>query len=127
MPSPGARCPDETTLALFWQRSNHASTKSQRRIRIPAGIRSDELDKYRSWRNYLKGLFDSRTAGRQILVTGSARLDFYRFGGDSLQGRYHLLRLHPLSVAELGLTKPAELQDLLNLGGFPEPYFSGSA
>ena len=38
----------------------------------------------------------------------------------------HLLRLHPLSVAELGLTKPAELQDLLNLGGFPEPYFSGS-
>lgn len=71
-------------------------------------------------------MFDSRSTGRQILVTGSARLDFYRFGGDSLQGRYHFLRLHPLSVAELGLTKTVELQDLLNLGGFPEPYFGGS-
>jgi len=86
----------------------------------------DELHKYRSWRNYLKGLFDSLPRGRQILVTGSARLDFYRFEGDSLQGRYHLLRLHPLSVAELGLTTPADLQNLLNLGGFPEPYFGGS-
>src|SRR5438874_1570208 len=37
----------------------------------------DELHKYRSWRNYLKGLFDSRSSRRRILVTGSARLDFY--------------------------------------------------
>jgi predicted AAA+ superfamily ATPase len=59
-------------------------------------------------------------------VTGSARLDFYRHGGDSLQGRYHLLRLHPLSVAELKLKTPGELRDLLTLGGFPEPYFGGS-
>jgi predicted AAA+ superfamily ATPase len=86
----------------------------------------DELHKYRHWRNYLKGLFDKRDARQRILVTGSARLDFYRFGGDSLQGRYHLLRLHPLSVAELGLTKAGDLGDLLTLGGFPEPYFSGS-
>jgi predicted AAA+ superfamily ATPase len=86
----------------------------------------DELHKYRGWRNYLKGLFDKRSSRRRILVTGSARLDFYRFGGDSLQGRYHLLRLHPLSVAELGLTTPDDLRTLLTLGGFPEPYFSGS-
>jgi predicted AAA+ superfamily ATPase len=86
----------------------------------------DELHKYRQWRNYLKGLFDKRSPGRRILVTGSARLDFYRFGGDSLQGRYHLLRLHPLSVGELGLTKAGQFQDLLTLGGFPEPYFGGS-
>jgi predicted AAA+ superfamily ATPase len=86
----------------------------------------DELHKYRSWRNFLKGLFDKRSPRRQILVTGSGRLDFYRFGGDSLQGRYHLLRLHPLSVAELGLRTSHELQDLLTLGGFPEPYFGGS-
>ena len=86
----------------------------------------DEFHKYRKWRNYLKGLFDKRSPGRQILVTGSARLDFYRFGGDSLQGRYHLLRLHPLSAAELALTKTTELHDLLSLGGFPEPYFGGS-
>ena len=59
-------------------------------------------------------------------MTGSARLDVYRFGGDSLQGRYHLLRLHPLSAAELGLTAIDDLADLLTLGGFPEPYFGGS-
>ncbi|MFI5198459.1 MAG: ATP-binding protein [Thermoanaerobaculia bacterium] len=86
----------------------------------------DEIHKYRSWRNFLKGVFDGRRPSQRILVTGSARLDFYRHGGDSLQGRYHLLRLHPLSVAELKLTTPGELRDLLTLGGFPEPYFGGS-
>ena len=86
----------------------------------------DELHKYRRWRNYLKGLFDVRPAGQRILVTGSGRLDLYRFGGDSLQGRYHLLRLHPLSVAELGVKTLAGFEDLLTLGGFPEPFLSGS-
>jgi predicted AAA+ superfamily ATPase len=87
----------------------------------------DEIHKYRTWRRFLKGLYDARLRGQRILVTGSARLDFYRFGGDSLQGRYHLLRLHPLSVAELGVTSPGGLEDLLALGGFPEPFFGGSA
>ncbi|MYA09710.1 MAG: ATP-binding protein [Holophagales bacterium] len=87
----------------------------------------DEIHKYRDWRNYLKGLYDARAAAeRRILVVGSARLDAYRFGGDSLQGRFHLLRLHPLSAAELELRTTGELQDLLVLGGFPEPYFGGS-
>ena len=85
----------------------------------------DEIHKYRSWRNYLKGLYDSRPE-QQILVTGSARLDLYRYSGDSLQGRYHLLRLHPLSVAELGVETRDHFEQLLTLGGFPEPFFSGS-
>jgi predicted AAA+ superfamily ATPase len=86
----------------------------------------DEIHKHRPWRNYLKGLYDGRRPGQRILVTGSARLDLYRRGGDSLQGRHHLLRLHPLSAAELGLRAPRELRDLLTLGGFPEPYLGGS-
>lgn len=85
----------------------------------------DEIHKYRSWRNYLKGLYDSRRWPR-ILVTGSARLDAYRWGGDSLQGRHHFLRLFSLSCAELGLERAEELRDLLELGGFPEPFFSSS-
>ncbi len=109
-----------------------------RRELPPAGFWVfDEIHKYRDWRNYLKGLYDARAAtgtarhtgadaGRRILVVGSARLDAYRFGGDSLQGRFHLLRLHPLSAAELGLETAGELGDLLRLGGFPEPYMSGS-
>jgi predicted AAA+ superfamily ATPase len=87
----------------------------------------DEIHKYRGWRNYVKGLYDGRRSGQQILVTGSARLDLYRFGGDSLQGRYHMLRLHPLSVAELGISTRSEFASLLKLGGFPEPCLSGSA
>ena len=87
----------------------------------------DELHKNRRWRNLLKGLADEFGAERKILVTGSARLDLYRFGGDSLQGRYHYLRLHPLSWAELGSNAPGDLETLLTLGGFPEPFLRGSA
>ncbi len=120
------RLPGGTAGYLNWDVADDRERILRRELPATTLWVFDELHKYRTWRNFLKGLFDSRSRGQRILVTGSARLDFYRFGGDSLQGRYHLLRLHPLSVAELGLTKPAELQDLLNLGGFPEPYFGGS-
>jgi uncharacterized protein len=80
----------------------------------------DELHKFRGWRGYLKGLYDSAHGAPQILVTGSARLDWYRYGGDSLQGRYHYLRLHPFSVKELGAARGA-LRELFEKGGFPEP------
>jgi hypothetical protein len=83
----------------------------------------DELHKHSRWRNYLKGLYDANRDRLQILVTGSARLDLYRRGGDSLQGRYHHLRLYPLSLKEAHCS----LQDLLALGPFPEPLLSGSA
>jgi uncharacterized protein len=86
----------------------------------------DEIHKYRSWRNWLKGLWDGRRRGQRILVSGSARLDYYRYSGDSLQGRYHLLRLHPFSYAELGGGGQDTLMQLVRLGGFPEPLLSGS-
>lgn len=60
----------------------------------------------------------------RIIVTGSARLDVLRRGGDSLMGRYLLYRMHPLSVAELATpTLPAHAlrPPLLRFGGFPEP------
>ena len=83
----------------------------------------DELHKYGRWRNFVKGLCDTHGKAMQILVTGSARLDLYRRGGDSLQGRYHHLRLHPLSLKEAGCS----LRDLTTLGPFPEPLLAGSA
>jgi len=85
----------------------------------------DEIHKFRRWRNFLKGLVDEHGRSKRILVTGSARLDLYRFGGDSLQGRYLHLRLHPFSLAEVGGGADA-LTTLLALGGFPEPFLSGS-
>ena len=130
----GPRQVGKTTLAkgilsdpvgyLNWDIPEHRRTILSRELPPVPVIAFDELHKYRSWRNYLKGLFDGAGEELRILVTGSARLDAFRRGGDSLQGRYHLHRLHPLSVAELG--DPASLPDLLRLGGFPEPFFAGS-
>ena len=44
----------------------------------------DELHKMPDWKNYLKGVFDTRLNSMRILVTGSARLDIYDNIGDSL-------------------------------------------
>lgn len=55
----------------------------------------------RQWKNFLKGFFDASEGTASVLVTGSARLDIYKRGGDSLMGRYFLYRMHPLSVGEL--------------------------
>jgi len=87
----------------------------------------DEIHKYKHWRNLVKGFYDRNKSTREFLVTGSARLDFYRRGGDSLQGRYHYHRLHPLSLQEIGSDAgKTELEALLRFGGFPEPYLKGS-
>jgi predicted AAA+ superfamily ATPase len=63
-------------------------------------------------------------------VTGSARLDHYRKGGDSLANRYRYFRLHPFSWREwteaTGKRGKAELDALMRFGGFPEPLTAGS-
>ena len=94
--------------------------------RLPAGqtrIVFDEIHKYAKWRNLIKGLFDKHRSTRSFLVTGSARLDYYRKGGDSLLGRYHYYRLHPFSLTECDVRPdPAAVGQLLRFGGFPEPF-----
>ena len=111
---------------LNWDVAEHRERLLKRELPVSNLWVFDEIHKYRQWRNYLKGLYDNRRSRQQMLVTGSGRLDLYRFGGDSLQGRYHLLRLHPFTVSELGLETNRELHELLNLSGFPEPFLEGS-
>ncbi|MCG2726573.1 MAG: ATP-binding protein [Elusimicrobia bacterium] len=102
----------------------------------------DEIHKYKKWKNYLKGIYDKNKKIFNIAVTGSAKLDIYRKGGDSLLGRHRHYRLHPLSLGELvfprrkcnaGIFKSLEfgkqdkerreiLAALLKFGGFPEVY-----
>ena len=83
----------------------------------------DEIHKYARWRNLVKGFYDTRKSDTFFIITGSARLDFYSKGGDSLQGRYHYYRLHPFSLREFN-SNPTEddVQGLLKFGGFPEPF-----
>lgn len=99
----------------------------------------DEIHKYRNWKNYIKGQFDKYKEKFDILVTGSARLDLYKKGGDSLLGRYYYFRLHPFSVAEaleknnsivpfqkISFSSEPKMSEtfkqLFEFGGFPEPF-----
>ena len=108
----------------------------------------DEIHRHPQWKRYIKGLWDTRKDRIDVVVTGSERLDIYQRSGDSLLGRYHQYRLHPLSVREvvdpgspgmgyelkntldawLNVTgKPTTdvkeaFEGLLRWGGFPEPF-----
>lgn len=99
----------------------------------------DEIHKYPKWKQFLKGFFDKYEDEFKILVTGSARLNVYKRGGDSLMGRYFLYRMHPVSVGEIAhksygsseIRQPKRIhkdviKQLLEFGGFPEPFLTGS-
>lgn len=85
----------------------------------------DELHKMKGWKNYLKGIFDTRDEKLKILVTGSARLNTFRQSGDSLAGRFFLHRLLPLSLSEIkSLNFDADIDRFVSRGGFPEPFLA---
>jgi len=99
----------------------------------------DEFHKHSKWKTWIKGEYDTVKDKYKFILTGSARLDIFRRGGDSLQGRYHYYRLHPFSLSEIAgrLKIPEPLQKLsfsnkqykndhkliFKFGGFPEPLF----
>lgn len=105
----------------------------------PAFFLLDEIHKNPRWKNFLKGLYDALGDQASFAVTGSARLDVYRRGGDSLLGRYWLFHLFPFTVAEATGRSSSALpeswpdrndpevreayENLFSRGGFPEPFF----
>lgn len=105
--------------------------------RGPGPVVLDEIHKDRKWKTKLKGIYDVRGREIPIVVTGSARLEHFRKGTDSLLGRYLPYRLFPFTVGEsASCVKPDEIlsrrvvsfpwADVLRLGGFPEPLLGGS-
>ena len=80
----------------------------------------DEIHKRKSWQNLVKGIWDTWKNTQSFLITGSARLNIFRKGGDSMMGRYHYYRMHPYTLAELGVER-ANTKILFDYGGFPEP------
>ena len=131
----GARQVGKTTLAQSLIKKfkdghpaylNWDSDKDRRKIRAREWPRSesliilDEIHKFKGWRNFVKGLYDTLKHTHAFLITGSARLDHFRKGGDSILGRYFNYRLHPYSLPELGNNK-TNLDLLFRFGGFPEP------
>lgn len=94
-------------------------------------IALDEIHKYSRWKNFVKGTYDTQKERHNFIITGSARLDLYKKGQDSMLGRFFSWRLHPLCLAELkhdfNYQEDDGLEKLLSLGGFPEPFFSNDS
>ena len=91
-------------------------------------IALDEIHKYPKWKNFVKGIYDTEKENHNFIITGSARLDLYKRGGDSMLGRYHYWRLHPFTLDELPikLSKKEAFKRLMRVGGFPEPFLDSS-
>ena len=85
----------------------------------------DELHKMPQWKNYLKGLYDTKVKYLKIIVTGSAKLDIFRQVGDSLAGRFFVHHLLPFSPAELTNSEfGKDIDRFITRGGFPEPFLA---
>jgi predicted AAA+ superfamily ATPase len=116
----------------------------------PVWVCLDEIHKMAKWKNILKDYFDKFEDVVRFIVTGSARLEWFRKSGDALTGRYFLFHLFPLSLSEVArntMPQPREgesamdfierrisrvryeqelLNQLLNYSGFPEPFSKAS-
>lgn len=107
----------------------------------------DEIHKAKKWKQNVKGIYDTIDHRCDIIVTGSAKLNVYRRGSDSLLGRYFYFRLHPFSLAEMSSRKTSiepdnlwatlinkkiqisttttkQFKQLDTYGPFPEPLFT---
>ncbi|MDA1044994.1 MAG: ATP-binding protein [Verrucomicrobia bacterium] len=136
---------DDATFRRTWVKDPAATVPLSPSDVTPLVI-FDEIHKAKGWKRTLKGLYDTLEAPADILVTGSARLNVYRKGSDSLLGRYHHFRLHPFSLREMQSPdwipppeNPSDLaarhadevaaaerdfEALLKFGTFPEPLFA---
>lgn len=128
---------DRKKILSFFQKSTPFINLDLEKSSGKPIIAFDEIHKFKFWKNFLKGFYDLYKDELRIIVTGSAKLNIYKKGGDSLMGRYFLYRMHPLTVAEiigktdgLNIIKPPNffskesMDQLLEFGGFPAPYLN---
>jgi len=84
----------------------------------------DELHKMKDWKNWLKGVYDTKPERTKILVTGSARLETFRKSGDSMAGRFFVHHLMPFCPRELNKKNQKVISHFLERSGFPEPFLA---
>jgi len=133
---------DEAKFRRLWAQDPSAAIPTAKGGRV-ALVVLDEIHKHRLWKRNLKGVYDTLEGPCDILVTGSARLDVYKKGSDSLLGRHLSFRLHPFSLREMqqsdvptpdaafgllfeggargGKAAEGNLKSLMAYGPFPEP------
>lgn len=139
---------DDVEFRRLWVKTPSAIIPPKQEKGIPLLV-LDEIHKDRFWKRNLKGLYDTLEHPCDILVTGSARLDVYRRGSDSMMGRYFPFRLHPFSLRELGYkdvlppddmreslfsralkakkSSARHLDDFMAYGPFPQPFLGQNA
>ncbi len=127
---------DDVAFKRDWIRD--PKTLIPQKVGIKQTIIFDELHKAPRWKPNLKGVYDLCHSFAYFLVTGSAKLDVFRRGGESLFGRYFLLRMHPFTLGEFRGRAPdpdtlledlrqkidpdpTRFETLFRFGGFPDP------
>lgn len=154
----GPRQVGKTTISELWLKDknglylNWDAPADRERILSPKFIQTlkvdalvvDEIHKYLRWKSWLKGLYDKKKNSVRIIATGSAKLNVFQKGEESLFGRYELLRFHPFSVGELihgkvipppenwleidpQIPDPSLWKQLYIRSGFPEPFTKDNA
>jgi hypothetical protein len=135
---------DDVEFRRTWVRKPSTVVPRTEQDKVPIVV-LDEIHKDRLWKRNLKGIYDTLTSPCDFLVTGSARLNVFRRGSDSLMGRFFHFRLHPFSIREMeqkGVMGPdgvidslfhrpprlnhmveKHLDSLMRFGPFPEPLF----
>ena len=139
---------DEIEFRRAWAKNPSAIVPHSQGKDVPLVV-FDEIHKDRRWKRNLKGVFDTLESPCDFLVTGSARLNVYMKGSDSLLGRHLSFRLHPFSMRELeradvlppdamqealfsraerpGKAAEERLASLMAYGPFPEPLLAQDA
>lgn len=139
---------DETNFRRIWLKSPNEAIQGLHLEKLLDSkvLILDEIHKSKNWKQKVKGLYDSVGDRVSIVVTGSARLNVFKRGGDSLMGRYLNFRLHPITHGELSndrmidpeswkkslFVKPRNTMSnksidlLLKYSGFPEPLLAKS-
>lgn len=105
--------PDHTWLATHW---SDAASRGDGALFVV-----DEVHKIPGWGDVIKSLFDGvrRERKMRIVLLGSASLAIQRGLGESLTGRYELLRTHHWSFAECKTAFQLTFPEFLRFGGYP--------
>jgi len=89
----------------------------------PDGVILDEIQRAPHLLSYIQVIVDEQRISGRFILTGSQQFEVLNTISQSLAGRTALLKLLPLSVAELGRRRlPSSLDSLLLTGFYPRIY-----
>ncbi len=91
---------------------------------VEKGVIIDEVQKYPEILSYIQVAIDQKFSPAKFVITGSQNLLLSEKVSQSLAGRVGILKLLPLSIAELSSSDnlPTQYQDLLLKGFYPSIY-----